>query len=298
MASGSIAAADRRAAVAQGYPERIGIAGWLRMLGRIVVLVLALITLVPVHYGWSALRYGSPIPMLYLRFACRVVGARVQLGGTPLRRDVFFVANHVSWVDILAMAGQSGTAFVAKSELATIPVVGWLARLNRTVFVSRENRAGVAGQIKQLREALADNWSVTVFPEGTTTDGQSLLPFKTALLRVLEPPPPGIQVQPVLLDYGAIAEWIGWVGIEGGLDNAKRILARKGSFRLGVQFLEPFDPQPHPNRKAIAAECRSRIEAALIAALGKPLRPFAYEVAAVRYAGSEAPGLDSGTEQV
>src|SRR3546814_6452768 len=95
--------------------------------------------------------------------------------------------------------------------------------MNRTVFVKRENRGGVADQINLLREALADNWSVTVFPEGTTTDGQSLLPFKTSMMQVLDPPPPAVLVQPVLLDYGPIAEWIGWIGDEAGIDNAKRI---------------------------------------------------------------------------
>jgi 1-acyl-sn-glycerol-3-phosphate acyltransferase len=84
-------------------------------------------------------------------------------------------------------------------------VVGWLAGLNRTVYVKRENRLGVAEQINQLRDALAENWAITVFPEGTTTDGKSLLPFKTPMLRVLEPPPPGVMVQPVMLNYGAAA---------------------------------------------------------------------------------------------
>ncbi|MFX7942112.1 1-acyl-sn-glycerol-3-phosphate acyltransferase, partial [Acinetobacter baumannii] len=78
------------------------------------------------------------------------------------------------------------------------PVIGWLARQNRTVFVSRADRMGVAEQINQLREALAEAWAITIFPEGTTTDGQSLLPFKPSLLAVLDPPPPGIMVQPVV----------------------------------------------------------------------------------------------------
>jgi 1-acyl-sn-glycerol-3-phosphate acyltransferase len=167
-------------------------------------------------------------------------------------------------------------------------VVGWLSTLNRTVFVKRENRLGVAEQINELRDALADNWSVTVFPEGTTTDGQSLLPFKTPMLRVLEPPPPGVLVQPVMLDYGAVAEEIGWIGVETGVDNAKRLLSRKGSFPVRVHFLEPFFPADFPGRKAIAAESRRRIEEALILNLGKPLRPFAYSVDAVKFAGDPA----------
>lgn len=286
-------AAARRAAIAAGQPEPVSLIGWLRIARRAALLILSLIVLVPLHYAYRTVHYGSPFPMLFLRWATWVVGARVVRHGVPLRRDVFFISNHISWIDILAIAGASGTAFVAKAEAADVPVIGWLCRLNRTVFVRRENRNGVASQINALREALADNWSITVFPEGTTTDGQSLLPFKTALLRVLEPPPPGVLVQPVMLDYGDIAEWIGWVGDEHGVDNAKRILARRGTFPLNLHFLEPFDPGPHPGRKAVAAESRRRIEVALEAALGKPLRPFAYDVGPVRYVATQNGDLAS-----
>ena len=278
-----------RAAIAAGHPPPLTLAGRCRLTLRALGLALALLVTVPLHYLWRLARLNSPWPRIFLGWAARLAGARVERVGTALRRDVFFTSNHLSWIDILAIAGQSGTAFVAKDELRRAPVVGWLSTLNRTVFVKRENRMGVAAQIDLLREALDRNWSVTVFPEGTTTDGQSLLPFKTPMLRVLEPPPPGVRVQPVLVDYGAVAEEIGWVGAETGLDNAKRVLARRGSFRLRVHFLAPFSPVEFPGRKAIAAESRRRIEAALIATLGKPLRPFAYDVAPVRYEAEGGP---------
>ena len=99
----------------------------------------------------------------------------------------------------------------------------------------------------------------------------------------------GVMVQPVLLDYGAVAEEIGWVGVESGIDNAKRILSRRGSFRMRVQFLEPFYPHDFPGRKTIAAESRRRIEEALVASLGHPLRHFAHAVEAVRYEAPEPP---------
>jgi len=221
---------DIREAAARGEDTPVSLGGWVRIALRAAGLIGLLLVFVPLHYLYRVFAYGSPFPMLFLRYAARVCGARVEVIGTHLRRDVFFVANHISWIDILAMAGASGTAFVAKAELAEAPVVGWLASLNRTVFVKREHRMGVAEQINALKEALVDNWSVTVFPEGTTTDGQSLLPFKTSMLSVLEPPPPGVLVQPVILDYGPVAEWIGWIGQESGVNNAKRILSRKGSF--------------------------------------------------------------------
>ena len=131
--------------------------------------------------GRPALYEGTRLRCSYGELAgraARIAGARVVKVGTPLRRDVFYVSNHLSWIDILALGGASGTAFVAKAEIGAAPVVGWLAGMNRTVYVKRENRLGVADQINQLRDALADNWAITIFPEGTTTDGKSLLPFK------------------------------------------------------------------------------------------------------------------------
>lgn len=289
MASGLLAKIEDelRAAAARGEPTALTFGGWLRLSLRGFAILTVLIVLLPLHFLYRIFAYGSPFPMLFLRAAARICGARVQVIGVPLRRDVFFIANHISWLDVLALAGASGTAFVSKAELADVPVVGWLASLNRTVFVKRENRLGVAAQINALREALADNWSVTVFPEGTVTDGHSLLPFKTSMLRVLEPPPPGVMVQPVMLDYGAISEWIGWVGDESGVNNAKRVLARRGTFPLKITFLEPFNPDDHSGRKSIAARAREEIEAALVTARGAPLRDYGHSVDAVRY---QAPG--------
>lgn len=275
--------AELRDAAARGESTPVSWAGWARIALRTAGLIGLLLVFVPLHYLFRVISYGSPFPMLFLRYAARICGARVEIHGTHLKRDVFYVANHVSWMDILAMAGASGTAFVAKAELAEAPVVGWLASLNRTVFVKREHRMGVAEQINALKEALVDNWSVTVFPEGTTTDGQSLLPFKTSMLSVLEPPPPGVMVQPVIIDYGPVAEWIGWIGQEGGVNNAKRVLSRKGSFRVALHYLEPFSPEEFKGRKAIGQESRRRIEEALVEILSRPLRSFAHTVAPVRY---------------
>ena len=291
MASASTAKSERklakytakRLAAARGEKVPLTVAGWVRFTLRAFGIVLLLLAFVPLHYIYRIFAYGSPFPMLFLRFTAWIVGARVKIVGTPLRRDVFFISNHISWVDILSMAGASGTAFVAKQELSEVPVIGWLCGLNRTVFVKRENRMGVAEQINALREALQDNWSVTVFPEGTVTDGHSLLPFKSSMISVLEPPPAGVMVQPVVLNYGENAEDIAWIGEESGLHNAMRVMARKGSFRLSLHYLEPFSPVDYRGRKAVAAKAREEIERQLVANLGGPLRDFQHVVEAVRY---------------
>ena len=291
MASASTAKSERklakytakRLAAARGEKVPLTVAGWVRFTLRAFGIVLLLLAFVPLHYIYRIFAYGSPFPMLFLRFTAWIVGARIKIVGTPLRRDVFFISNHVSWVDILSMAGASGTAFVAKQELSEVPVIGWLCGLNRTVFVKRENRMGVAEQINALREALQDNWSVTVFPEGTVTDGHSLLPFKSSMISVLEPPPAGVMVQPVVLNYGENAEDIAWIGEESGLHNAMRVMARKGSFPLSLHYLEPFSPVDYRGRKAVAAKAREEIERQLVANLGGPLRDFQHVVEAVRY---------------
>jgi 1-acyl-sn-glycerol-3-phosphate acyltransferase len=264
-----------REAAAAGHATPLTPIGWTRVVLRVLGLAMMAAIAIPAHYLFQLLRLPSFWPRLFMTVSARLCGARVGIRGVPLKRDVFYIANHVSWVDILAISSASGTAFVAKAELADAPVVGTLAKMNRTVFVEREDRLGVAEQINRLRAALADNWSVTVFPEGTTTDGRSLLPFKTPMLKVLEPPPPGVMVQPVLIWYGGdLGYEIAWIGAESGKDNALRVLSRKGSFKVMVEFLEPFHPRDYPGRKAIAAESRRRIEAALVEQVGEPLMPF------------------------
>jgi 1-acyl-sn-glycerol-3-phosphate acyltransferase len=278
---------------AAGTPLPIGLIGELRIILRSAAMALAMLVLVPLHYLFRLVKYGSPFPMYFLRWAAWVIGARVWIHGTPLKRDVFFMPNHVSWFDIPVLGGITGSAFVARAEIAEFFMLGWMARLNRTVFTKREAKLNIAEQINALREALADTWSVVIFPEGTVSDGHSLLPFKTSMISVLEPPPPGMLVQPIVIDYGAIAAWIGWLDKETGIANARRIFARPGTFPVDVYFLDPFDPHDYPGRKKIAARAREAIETKLVECLGKPLRPFRYDLPMVGYVAPKPEPLAS-----
>ena len=236
--------------------------GNVRLAARLAALILALAGALIVHGLWRLGRAPSPWPRRFLGLVARIVGARVQVVGTPLRRDVVFLSNHLSWIDILSIAGATGSAFVAKGELRAVPLVGWLCTLNHTIFVSREDRLQVTAQIARLRDALGDGQGVTIFPEGTTGDGTTLLPFKAALLAALDPPPPGIVVQPVRVDYGAATRELAWVGEELGGSHALRVLRRRGTFAVTLHMLPPFDPAEAGSRKAIAARARDAIEGA------------------------------------
>ena len=234
----------------------------IRLVLRLVLLVATLLLMLPLHLLWRLLRLPSPWPKFFLGSVGWIIGARRRTIGRPLKRDVVFVSNHLSWMDIPLIAGRSGSAFIAKADLRAVPLIGWLCTLNRTIFVRREDRMAVTAQIDALRDALAETWAITIFPEGTTGDGQTLLPFKAALLAVLDPPPPGVLVQPVRVDYGDATAELAWVGDEAGKSHAARVLRRRGRFRATLHFCDPFDPRDYPGRKAVAAEARTRISSA------------------------------------
>lgn len=235
---------------------------------RIIWIAIPLLLLLPLHLIWHLLKLPSPWAMLFLRIAARALGAKVTVFGKPLRKDVFFVANHLSWHDVPILAGITGTAFVAQDGVRDWPVIGWLAKLNRTIFISRAEKNNVAQQIAELRDAIAENWSVTLFPEGTTSDGRGLLPFKQSLFATLAPPPKPMMVQPVLLDFGRAGPDIAWLGEETGWESAWRAFTRPGSYDVGVHFLEPYNPGKLADRKVVCALARSRLADALSAKLG------------------------------
>lgn len=231
----------------------------IRLALRLTILILWLLVALLFHGLWRLVRTRSPWPPVFLGGVARIVGARPRIIGTPLKRDVVFLANHLSWIDILLLAGATGTAFVAKDSLAKVPLIGWLCGLNDTLFVERGDRLGVAAQVAQLRAALARPRPIAIFPEGTTSDGTTLLPFKAALLAALDPAPPGHLIQPVRIDYGPATNDLAWVGEELGHHHAARVLRRRGGFVATLHFLEPLAPEG--GRKAIAAQARARIAA-------------------------------------
>lgn len=224
-----------------------------------------LIVCLPLHYLCRLIGLRSSWPRRFLGWVGYAAGMRVELDGRPLRAKALIVSNHVSWLDIMVIAGATGAAFVSKDDVARWPVFGWLSRLNNTVFVARGERGAVRGQAESLRAALATGQPVALFPEGTTGNGRDLLPFRASLLAALFPPPPGIRVQPIAVDYGDAAAEIAWLGDETAGANAKRVLARPGTTQVVIRFLDPIDPADVGDRKALAALTRSAIAAALAA---------------------------------
>lgn len=229
---------------------------------RIALAAGALGLSLPPHGVHRLIGHSSPWVARFHRMVARSFGLDVTITGNMVRDHVLYAANHISWFDILALGGATGAAFVSKDEVSDWPLVGWLAREAGTIFVSRSSRGAVIGQADALGAALASGRPAALFPEGTTNNGASLLPFRASLFASLDRAPAGVVVQPVAIDYGGAATEIAWTNNEGTAANARRVLSRPGKLPVTLRFLDPIDPAI--GRKAIAHAARTAIEAALL----------------------------------
>jgi lyso-ornithine lipid O-acyltransferase len=240
---------------------RIHPLGWGLIGFRLLLMLIALVVCTPLHLVWRAVGAGRWWPRVFLSSIGLIAGLHLRTEGKPAK-GALLLSNHVSWLDIPALAHATGSAFVAHDGLAAFPFLKWLCEMNDTVFIARHDRASITEQVCQVRAAMAQRGFLTLFPEGTTSDGTGLLPFKSSLLSALDPLPEGVAVQPVLLAYEDAAR-IAWVGDEHGLDNFKRILARLRPVRLTLIFLPPLEGEALSDRKAISAAARSAIATTL-----------------------------------
>jgi lyso-ornithine lipid O-acyltransferase len=206
-------------------------------------------------------RGRSSWPHRFLRSAAHIAGLRVRIVGPKPYPHSLLLANHVSWLDILALNTATGCAFVSKDRLGH-PLVHWLADQNHTIYVDRSARREAGNQVKAIRAALERVQPVAIFPEGTTGPGDGLLPFRSTLLAAVAPAPDDVAVQPVAISYGELAREISWFE-EPALRNVLRILGREGMIPVTVRLLERLPAMN--DRKHLAALAHERIAASLAA---------------------------------
>lgn len=231
-----------------------------RAYARIAALALLFLACLPPHLIAKALTRRSRWPRRFLGSAARICGMRARVLGAPLAPHSLVIANHSSWLDILILGGV-GTAFVSKAEIERVPLIGWLADQNRTLYIARSERGDAHGQVRQIANALAHPQPLTVFPEGTTGHGRPMLPFRSTLLAAVAPPPPGVAIRPVAVDYGRDTMLIAWTGGEPALPNVMRVLGLRGTREVIVRLLDPLEH--NADRKALARSAQAAIAAAL-----------------------------------
>jgi 1-acyl-sn-glycerol-3-phosphate acyltransferase len=255
----------------------------------VIVVAFALVTLPLMPVQWAAVALKRPlrrrIPVAYHRFVCRLLGIRVRLNGAPVRdRPLLIVANHSSWLDISVITSLAPVVFVAKSEIARWPFFGWLAKLQRSVFVERDRRHKTGAVNAEIAQRLAEGDPVLLFGEGTAGDGNRVLPFRTALIGAaggaLAERHERVWIQPLSIAYVSqqgialgrhLRPRAAWYGKMQLVPHIGRI-ARTGAIDVTVTWGEPVAYDGAVDRKELARTLEAAIRGATVAALRQ--RPF------------------------
>ncbi|MEM8576894.1 MAG: lysophospholipid acyltransferase family protein [Pseudomonadota bacterium] len=252
---------------------RIGPAGWLRIAVRALLIItvilcglVALLTLQGAERlrGLRDRRYSSWVTVFVCRAALRLMGLGVVRRGTPMQGRGGMVANHTSWLDIFVLNSGAPLVFVSKAEVAGWPGIGWLARATGTLFISRD-RAVAAAEAAALSRRLVRGERPLFFPEGTSTDGLQVLPFRTPLFQSFLAPdlPEGLRVQPVSVRYiapaGQDARVYGWWGDTDFAPHLLSTLSLAPQGRVEVTYHPPVPVEEPGGRKALAARAEAAV---------------------------------------
>ncbi|AZQ69717.1 1-acyl-sn-glycerol-3-phosphate acyltransferase [Silicimonas algicola] len=206
------------------------------------------------------------------RSALRILGLGRVSRGRPMPHPGAIVANHTSWLDIFTLNAGGPIYFVSKAEVADWPGIGWLARATGTVFVRRDPREAHV-QKTMFERRLGAGHRLLFFPEGTSTDGTQVLPFKPTLFAALYSgnTPDDLWVQPVTVvyrpPYGESADFYGWWGDMDFGPHLVKILAARRQGRVEIDWHDAVRVADYPGRKALAAATEARVREAHGAAL-------------------------------
>ena len=239
------------------YLYRLPLLAWHLLVDLPILLLLLAVGDVGGHQvGHAALRWWA-------RWFLRIFGIRVIREGRPLAGGIMFVANHVSWVDIVALHSQHMMGFIAKHEIRSWPVVGWLTTRTETIYLRRGNSDSLGGVMDEMATRLRAGRAVAAFPEGGTRSGVELGPFHARIFTAAVAA--DAAVQPVALCYGARCQAqaiVAYAPRESFVANLIRLLGEP-SRPARVCFLEPILHADHEGRRGIAQLARSRIEHAM-----------------------------------
>ena len=189
----------------------------------------------------------------------RGLGLTLTTSGTANTGATLFVANHVSWLDILAVDSVQPARFVSKADVRHWPLLGWLVACGGTLFIERERKRDAVRVVHAVAEALNAGDTVAVFPEGTTGAGPEPLPFHANLLQAAVAT--GTPVQPAVLCFSdadqPFSPAVEFLGATTLLQSLWRV-ARARGLRVSVELLPPQGSR-HADRRALAAHLRDQI---------------------------------------
>lgn len=212
------------------------------------------------------LKAAERIPRRFHRGVMWLFGIKiVTTGSMSGEHPTLFVSNHISYLDIFVFGAVIKGSFVAKSDIASWPVAGWFAKLQRTIFVEREQRSKVGEQRNRVQQRFEEGGNVILFPEGTSYDGARVLSFKSALFSVAQNQVNGhaVTVQPMSIAYTemdglpltrAQRPLVAWYGDMGLLPHIWAFLKAQRT-RVEIRFHPPVSMDDFANRRAMALAC-------------------------------------------
>jgi len=240
--------------------ERPSLLGWviftLRMIAGISTIALFLIPLVLLR-ALGFWRAGQRIVQFVCWLELKIIGISCHVRGTPMKNPGVVVANHSSWLDILSMNVPQRVFFVAKHEVKSWPAIGAMARGVGTVFIRRERR-DAKRQVHLFLDHVQQGHKLLFFPEGTSTDGRHVLPFRSSLFQAFFTPElvDITWVQPVTVLYyspaGKPRDFYGWWGGMGMVEHFIHTLSQRRQGRIEVVFHDPLKVSDFKDRKALA----------------------------------------------
>lgn len=226
--------------------------------GGLLLLILVRLIERPLH---GAARPWTPfIAQTVCRGSLLILGIGFYTQGTPMTQPGAVVANHCSWLDIFALNARKRVYFVSKSEVANWPGIGWLARATGALFIDRDPRQAKAQKVL-FESRLKVGHKLLFFPEGTSSDGLRILPFKSTLFAALftQELREGMSIQPVTLFYraadGMDPRQYGWWGEMDFAPHLLQILTARTQGSVTVTYHTPLKVSDFENRKDLAAAC-------------------------------------------
>ncbi|MCO5064084.1 MAG: 1-acyl-sn-glycerol-3-phosphate acyltransferase [Rhizobiaceae bacterium] len=223
------------------------------------------------------------VPRLWHRLILKCLGLKVRAHGSLSdRRPLLVASNHISWADIMVLGATADVRFIAKAEVAGWPGMGTIARLNRTVFVERDRKRKAGEQAGEIAQRLIGGDALVLFPEGTTADGNFILPFKSTLFGAaklaLDEGAPTVHIQPVAISYTRLHAlplgryrrlFLSWTGDAGLLPSLREILSQR-ALDVELHFGEPVAFTSASSRKQAAREVEDRVRDMFRAMLRHP----------------------------
>jgi len=224
-------------------------------------------------YPWISMPLQVRLRRNWSRMLLEMLGIRVRKTGHRVPRHGLLVANHVSWIDVFVIASVGNPVFVCKSDVRRWPVIGWLCARNDTIFIDRRSHRDASRVSSEIADRLAGGALVAVFPEGTSTDGAGVLPFRSALLQAAVEA--RSLVLPAALRYldqdgsrTAVPEYSGDITF---LDSLCAIAAQPEV--IAELRLLPAIVAAGSTRRTIAEQAQARIQACLDRSNGRAAEP-------------------------